>query len=75
MYVRQMPQSVRLEARKPGGEWGVCSRMNHENDCLLLPEGHSKHMTLKEAQSETLLKAQRWQETVRDDTQYRVVVY
>jgi hypothetical protein len=49
--------------------------MNHENDCLLLPEGHSKHMTLKEAQSETLLKAQRWQETVRDDTQYRVVVY
>ena len=66
-------KKVVLQARRPGGEWGTRSVLSEENYRQSLPEDHRDFLTVDQVRSLGMEKAVKWQQAVRDDTEYRVV--
>jgi hypothetical protein len=66
-------KQVVLQARRPGGEWGIRSRMLEQNARQSLSDGHRLHLDVEGVKSLGMELARTWADSVHDDTEYRVV--
>lgn len=66
-------KTFHLEARRPGGEWGVRSVLREENARQSLPSTDRLHLTEEGVKSLALVKARSWSDMVHDDSEFRVV--